>query len=326
MEKNSFSSLIEIFSSIEVKEKGVEIVYDYLLKNQSINNPKELASNLDLSIKRIYKIFSLLKQLGLIQVYDRPMKITINEPISAWEKLLSEKISSIRSNCDLKIDKCEKSFVDMKTAYKITRDEHSLPPVEYINILDNDDAFEFIRSDIIGNSKEISLTRGIKYEIRTFEKIFEMLKDPKNLKNEGYSNAIILVQTILNKMPPIKYRILVSREHAQEILQFIKKFPFISTKIEGFKISYENIWDIRIYDGSCGDFIILDSNDLIQFSIDPSKKLLGIFVSRNHEITDIFSKKFEEMYSQALKLEDFFKEIKLDRSPTIFDKFIFSFF
>ena len=153
-----------------------------------------------------------------------------------------------------------------------------------------------------------------------------MLKDPKNLKNEGYANAIILVQTILNKMPPIKYRILVSREHAQEILQFIKNFPFISTKIEGFKISYENIWDIRIYDGSCGDFIILDSNDLIQFSIDPSKKLLGIFVSRNHEITDIFSKKFEEMYSQALKLEDFFKEIKLDRSPTIFDKFIFSFF
>ncbi|QEE16576.1 hypothetical protein DSAG12_02406 [Promethearchaeum syntrophicum] len=326
MEKNSFSSLIEIFSSIEVKEKGVEIVYDYLLKNQSIDNPKELANNLDLSIKRIYKIFSLLKQLGLIQVYDRPMKITINEPISAWEKLLSEKITSIRSEGDLKIDKCEKSFVDMKSAYKITREENSLPPVEYINILDNDDAFEFLKNDIIGNSKELSLTRGIKYDIKTFEKIFEMLKDPKNMKEKGYSNVMLLVKTILKKMPSIKYRILVSKERAQEILQFKKMFSFYSTKFEEFKINFQNIWEIRIYEGSCGDFIILDSNELIQFSIDPSKKLLGIFISRSHEITDIFFKKFEEMYSQALKLEDFFKQIKFDRTPTIFDKFIFSFF
>ena len=326
MEKNSFSSLIELFSSIEVKEKGVEIVYDYLLKNHSIDNPKELATNLDLSIKRIYKIFSLLKQLGLIQVYDRPMKITINEPISAWEKLLSEKITSIRTECDIKIETCEKSFADMKSAYKITHEEHSLPPVEYINILDNEDAFEFIRNDIIGNTKEMFLTKGIKYEISTLEKILEMLKNPKFMKKEGYSNVIILIKTILNKMPPIKYRILVSREHAQENLQIIKNFSVYTSKFEEFEINYENIWDIKIYEGSCGDFIILDANDLIQFSINPSNKLMGIFISRSHEITSIFFKKFEEMYSQALKLEDYFKEIEIDRTPTIFDKFIFSFF
>lgn len=326
MEKNSFSSLIELFSSIEVKEKGVEIVYDYLLKNHSIDNPKELATNLDLSIKRIYKIFSLLKQLGLIQVYDRPMKITINEPISAWEKLLSEKITSIRTECDIKIDTCEKSLADMKSAYNITNEEHSLPPVEYINILDNEDAFEFIKNDIIGNTKEMYLTKGIKYEINTLEKILEMLKNPKYMKKEGYSNVIILIQTILNKMPPIKYRILVSREHAQEILQIIRNFSDYITEFEEFEINYENIWDIKIYEGSCGDFIILDANDLIQFSIDPSKKLMGIFISRSNEITKIFFKKFEEMYSQALNLEDYFKEIEIDRTPTIFDKFIFSFF
>jgi len=326
MEKNSFSSLIELFSSIEVKEKGVETVYDYLLKNHSIDNPKELADNLDLSIKRIYKVFSLLKQLGLIQVYDRPMKITINEPISAWEKLLSEKITNIRTECDIKIDKCEKSFADMKSAYKITNEEHSLPPVEYINILDNEDAFEFIRNDIIGNSKEMFLTKGLKYEISTFERILEMLNNPKFMKKEGYSNVIILVQTILNKMPPIKYKILVSRDHAQEILQIVKKFSVYTSKFEDLEIKYENEWDIRIYKDSCGDFIILDENNLIQFSIDPSNKLMGIFISRSHEITDIFFKKFEEMYSQGLKLEEYFKENKLDRTPTIFDKFMFTFF
>jgi len=275
MEKNSFSSLIELFSSIEVKEKGVETVYDYLLKNHSIDNPKELANNLDLSIKRIYKIFSLLKQLGLIQVYDRPMKITINEPISAWEKLLSEKITKIRTECDIKIDKCEQSFVDMKSAYKITHEGHTLPPVEYINILDNEDAFEFIRTDIIGNTKEMFLTKGIKYEIKTFEKILEMLRNPKFMKKEGYSNGFMLIQTILNKMPPIKYKILVSRDHAQEILQIVKKFSDYTSKFEEFEIKYENEWDIRIYEDSCGDFIILDENNLIQFSIDPSNKLMG---------------------------------------------------
>ncbi|MHA1510378.1 MAG: hypothetical protein ACTSRX_01510 [Promethearchaeota archaeon] len=326
MEKNSFSSLIELFSSIEVKEKGVETVYDYLLKNHSIDNPKELANNLDLSIKRIYKIFSLLKQLGLIQVYDRPMKITINEPISAWEKLLSEKITKIRTECDIKIDKCEQSFVDMKSAYKITHEGHTLPPVEYINILDNEDAFEFIRTDIIGNTKEMFLTKGIKYEIKTFEKILEMLKNPKFMKKEGYSNGIILIQTILNKMPPIKYKILVSRDHAQEILQIVKKFSDYTSKFEDFEIKYENDWDIRIYEHSCGDFIILDENNLIQFSIDPSNKLMGIFISRSHEITNIFFKKFEEMYSQSAKLEDYFKEKNFDRAPTIFDKFMFTFF
>ncbi len=326
MEKKSFSSLIELFSSIEVKEKGVEIVYDYLLKNHSIDNPKELSISLELSIKRIYKIFSLLKQLGLIQVYDRPMKITINEPISAWEKLLSEKIINIRTECDLKIETCEKSFIDMKSAYSITQEEHSLPPVEYINILDNEDAFEFIRNDIIGNSKELFLTKGIKYEIESFEKILEMLRDPKFMKKEGHSNVKILIQTILKKLPPIKYKILISREHTQEILQIVKNFSNDMSRFEDIEKKHDNVWDIRIYEGSCGDFIILDANDLIQFSIDPSKKLMGIFISRSHEITNIFFKKFEEMYSQAMKLEDYFKEIKLDRTPTIFDKFIFSFF
>ncbi len=326
MEKNSFSSLIELFSSIEVKEKGVERVYDYLLKNHTIDNPKDLTINLDLSIKRIYKIFSLLKQLGLIQVYDRPMKITINEPVAAWEKLLSEKITQIRTDCDEKIIKCEKSFVDMKTSYRIFQEETSLPPVEYINILDNEDAFDFIRNDIIGNSKEMFLTKGLNFEISSFEKIMEMLKDPKFMKKEGYSNAIILIQTILNRMPQIKYRILISREHAQDILQIVKKFSLYTTKFEEIENVYENLWDIRIYKDTCGDFIILDSSELIQFSIDPSKKLLGIFVTRSREITEIFFKKFEEMYSQALKLEDYFKKSKIDRNPTILDKFIFSFF
>jgi len=281
---------------------------------------------LDLTIKRIYKIFSLLKQLGLIQVYDRPMKITINEPIAAWEKLLSEKITHIRTDCDVKIAKCEKSFVDMKSSYRIFQEETTLPPVEYINILDNEDPFDFIRNEIIGNSKEIILTKGLNYEIKSFEKILDMLKNPKFMKKEGYSDVIILIQTILKKMPPIKYRILISREYAQEILQIVKNFSAYNNKFEEIEKEYENIWDIRIYKDTCGDFIILDASELIQFSIDPSKKLLGIFITRCREITEIFFKKFEEMYSQALKLTDYFKEIKLDRNPTILDKFIFSFF
>ncbi len=326
MEKNSFSSLIELFSSIEVKEKGVERVYDYLLKNRSIDNPKELTISLDLTIKRIYKIFSLLKQLGLIQVYDRPMKITINEPIAAWEKLLSEKITRIRTDCDVKIAKCEKSFVDMKSSYRIFQDLTTLPPVEYINILDNEDPFDFIRNEIIGNSKEIFLTKGLNYEINSLEKILEMLKNPKFMKKEGYSDVITLIQTILKKMPPIKYRILISRDHAQEILQIVKNFSTYNNKFEEIEKEYKNLWDIRIYKDTCGDFIIIDANELIQFSIDPSKKLLGIFITRSREITEIFFKKFEEMYSKALKLEDYFKEIKIYRNPTILDKFIFSFF
>ena len=326
MEKDSFSSLIELFSSIDVKEKGVESIYDYLLKNHTIENPKELADSLGLSMKRIYKVFSLLKQYELIQVYDRPMKITINDPISAWEKLLSEKITKIRMECDNKIEKCEKSFADMKTAYKLFDEQLAAPPVEYINISDEDDPFDFIKNEVIGTSKEMFLTKGIKHQIKFIDEIMKMLQNPRFMKNKGYSDANILIQTILKKMSPIKYKILISKDYAQDILNAIKKFSSNSTQFDDIENKYEEIWDIKICEETFGDFIILDGNELIQFSIDPNNKLLGIFISRNQEITEIFMNKFNEIYTQALDLAEYFKEINLKRKPTLFDKFIFSFY
>ena len=154
----------------------------------------------------------------------------------------------------------------------------------------------------------------------------KMLQNPRFMKNKGYSDANILIQTILKKMSPIKYKILISKDYAQDILNVIKKFSSNYTQFDDIENKYEEIWDIKICEETFGDFIILDGNELIQFSIDPSNKLLGIFISRNQEITEIFMNKFNEIYTQALDLAEYFKEINLKRKPTLFDKFIFSFY
>ena len=110
-QQQSFSKLIDIFDAIDVHEKGIEQVYHYLLTHQIIEDIKKCSDDLDLPIKRVYKIFSVLKEIALIQVYDRPMKIILNPPLSAWETIISDRIQKMRDQLNEKVHEIGRAHV-----------------------------------------------------------------------------------------------------------------------------------------------------------------------------------------------------------------------
>ncbi|MHA1522705.1 MAG: hypothetical protein ACTSRK_21275, partial [Promethearchaeota archaeon] len=86
-DQRSHLYLHDLFEAIDIREKGIEKVYHFLLMNKTIDDPKSIVTTTNLGLKRIYKIFGVLKELGLVKIIDRPMKITINPPIPAWEMI-----------------------------------------------------------------------------------------------------------------------------------------------------------------------------------------------------------------------------------------------
>ncbi|MHA1797282.1 MAG: hypothetical protein ACTSVY_02440, partial [Candidatus Helarchaeota archaeon] len=53
---------------------------------------------------------------------------------------------------------------------------------------------------------------------------------------------------------------------------------------------------------------ILTDNELIQPSFDPSKKLIGSYLSRNNNIYQIFYDKFKELFEKGIPINEFIKD------------------
>ncbi|MHA1782902.1 MAG: hypothetical protein ACTSUL_05675, partial [Promethearchaeota archaeon] len=49
-------------------------------------------------------------------------------------------------------------------------------------------------------------------------------------------------------------------------------------------------------------------NELIQPSFDPSKKLIGAYLSRNNNIYQIFYDKFKELFEKGIPINEFIKD------------------
>ena len=96
MEDSEFLTLSNMFSSLDIIEKGIEKIYSYLLENNKIENLKDVCKEFDLSLKRGYKICSVLNDLELVQIYDRPMKVLLATPIvPLWQKIVNNVLERI---------------------------------------------------------------------------------------------------------------------------------------------------------------------------------------------------------------------------------------
>ena len=60
MEDKEFLILSQLFDSIGIIEKGIERIYHYILINKRIENLKQVCNQFNLSLKRGYKICSVL--------------------------------------------------------------------------------------------------------------------------------------------------------------------------------------------------------------------------------------------------------------------------
>ena len=134
MDDAEFLALSQLFDSIGIIEKGIERIYHYLLSNKRIDNLKEVCNQFNLSLKRGYKICSVLSDLGLVQIYDRPMKIHIATPtMTLWQNLVHKRIEELQNQFQEKKDKIETSLEGFIGNYKLEAEQVVQEPVEFIN-------------------------------------------------------------------------------------------------------------------------------------------------------------------------------------------------
>lgn len=319
MGDGDLSYLIELFEGISIKEKGIEQIYDYLLRNKRIEDPKSIVEEFDLSLKRIYKILSLLKSLELVQTYDRPMKAVLNTPLDAWQTILSNQIREIERAASDQKSRCETAFQNMVDYYNLNPDEgETLPPVEYISMTD-EDPLDFLMNDLIGNPQELCLAKGVKFHIKHLKTTIDIIKDPQIAKKFGYTQIGDIWNKLEKGFSQKMVKVLISHEWAEETLKSLPQILKDLTPLTEYLSKTNLAVEIKICKVPVGNFVLKDSSSLLQFSVDPTSNFLGLFVSRQEEIVNIFHDKFMKIYEDS---EDFHTYIRnaLDREATVGDK------
>ncbi|KKN11934.1 hypothetical protein LCGC14_1021620, partial [marine sediment metagenome] len=170
MEDAEFFSLSQLFDSIGVIEKGIERIYHYLLINKRVDNLKEVCNQLNLSLKRGYKVCSVLSDLGLVQIYDRPMKIHLKTPpLDLWQDIIHQRIEDLQNQFQEKRNGCETALDGFLKKYKLD-EQVSQEPVEFIKFdLGNlDESYHALLAQ-----KECKIALGIRYINPLIEYIYK---------------------------------------------------------------------------------------------------------------------------------------------------------
>ncbi|MHA1412007.1 MAG: hypothetical protein ACTSO4_05260 [Promethearchaeota archaeon] len=300
MEDNRILALSSLFDALGVIEKGIEKVYHYLLVNKRIDNLKDVASQFDLSLKRCYKICSVLNDLELVHIYDRPMKIHLSTPVlPIWQKLVNNRIEELTYEFQEKKKRAESALEDFLNKYHIS--EEVIPEfVEFRNYdLKN---FSETYSEFLAK-KECKIAIGIKYEndLIYLLKKNSIEKLPKDIK-DGIDEGILRFKENLKNLD---IEVILNAELLRELLS-MNEFKVLSNYLNKFDLGFKKFLVNVTYD-DFSNFILTD-NELIQPSFDPSKKLIGAYLSRNNNIYQIFYDKFKELFEKGIPINEFIKD------------------
>ncbi|MHA2181761.1 MAG: hypothetical protein ACXAAH_10090 [Promethearchaeota archaeon] len=302
MEDAEFLSLSQLFDSIGIIEKGIERIYHYLLVNKRIDNLKEVCNQFNLSLKRGYKVCSELSDLGLVQIYDRPMKIHLATPtLELWQNLIHQRVEDLQNQFQEKRGKCEVALKSFINKYKL-EEQVSQEPVEFINY-DLKNLDESYHSLLAENECKIAI--GIRYNNPLLEYIHE---DRFKTISEDVQNAIRFGMTrIRENLQRINVRVIFNSEVIKEIITS-KEFELLIDHIEPFNMQFKGI-TIHVTDEDFSNFSLTD-NELIQPSFDPTNILIGVYVSRNKNIYQIFNDKFDEIFERGIPIDQFLTQNK----------------
>jgi len=300
MEDNRILALSSLFDALGVIEKGIEKVYHYLLINKRIDNLKDVASQFDLSLKRCYKICSVLNDLELVHIYDRPMKIHLATPVlPIWQKLVNNRIEELTHEFQEKKKRAENALEDFLNKYHLS--EEVIPEfVEFRNYdLKN---FSETYSEFLAK-KECKIAIGIKYEndLIYLLKKNSIEKLPKDIK-DGIDEGILRFNENLKNLD---IEVILNAELLRELLS-MNEFKVLSNYLNKFDLGFKKFLVNVTYD-DFSNFILTD-NELIQPSFDPSKKLIGAYLSRNNNIYQIFYDKFKELFEKGIPINEFIKD------------------
>jgi hypothetical protein len=297
MEAPEYLSLSQLFDSIGIIEKGIERIYHYLLVNKRIDNLKEVCNQFNLSLKRGYKVCSVLSDLGLVQIYDRPMKIHLTTPtLELWQNLIHQRVEELQNQFQEKRDKCEVALKAFINNYKL--EEHfPQEPVEFIkyDLKNLDESYHSLLAQ-----KECKIAIGIRYNNPLIDYIHE---DHLKTITEDVQEAIRFgMNRIKENLTQINVKVIFNSEVIKELL-VSEDFELLIKYIEPFNMQFKGI-TIHVTDEDFSNFSLTD-NELIQPSFDPTNILIGIYVSKNKNIYQIFNDKFDEIFEKGIPINQF---------------------
>jgi len=297
MEATEYLSLSQLFDSIGIIEKGIERIYHYLLLNKRIDNLKEVCNQFSLSLKRGYKVCSVLSENGLVQIYDRPMKIHLATPtLELWQNLIHQRVEDLQNQFQEKRDKCEVALNTFISNYKL---EEQIPqePVEFIkyDLKNLDESYHFLLAQ-----KECKIAIGIRYNNPLIDYIHEDWR--KTISEDVQESVKLGMNRIKENLAQINVKVIFNSEVIRELLSS-KEFALLIEHVEPFNIQFKNI-TIHVTDEDFSNFSLTDE-EIIQPSFDPTNILIGIYVSRNKNIYQIFNDKFEEIFEKGIPINQF---------------------
>jgi len=312
MEDAELLVLSQLFDSIGIIEKGIERIYHYLLKNKRIDNLGEVCDQFNLSQKRGYKICSVLSDLGLVQIYDRPMKIHLANPtMTLWQNLINKRIEELQNQFQEKKDKIEISFGEFIGNYKLEEEQVVQEPVEFINYsIKNFD--ETYHSFLAKSNCKIAI--GIRYD----NPLVSMIQEDKLniIPEETREQMTAGMNRIKDNLKNIDVQVIFNSEVIKDLL-VSKEFKLLTQHIDPFQIEFQKI-EIHVTDEDFSNFSLTlggPQSEIIQPSFDPTNILIGIYVSSNPSIFQIFNDKFDEIFKNGISIEEFLandKKIDID--------------
>ncbi|MFX1427055.1 MAG: hypothetical protein ACFFBE_11430 [Promethearchaeota archaeon] len=302
MEDTKYLSLSQLFDSIGVIEKGIERIYHYLLVNKRIDNLKEVCNQFNLSLKRGYKICSVLSDLELVQIYDRPMKIHLANPIlGLWQNLVNKRIENLQNEFDEKRGKCEISLDGFINSFNL-EEQAAQEPVEFVNydIKNFDESYYSFLAE-----KECKIAIGIRYHNPLIDLIQEYgyTRIPEDIK----SGMITGMTRIKENLKNIGVDVIFHSEVVKDLVTS-QEFDLLTEHVDPMKIEFKNL-RIHVTDENFSNFSLTDT-ELIQPSFDPTNQLIGAYISRNKNIYQIFDKKFNEIFEAGIAIEEYLKKDK----------------
>lgn len=291
---DEYIQLSNLFNALGIIEKGIEKIYHHLLENKRIENLKDVCDGYNLSLKRGYKICSVLGDLDLVQIYDRPMKISLTTPlVPTWQKLINKRIEELKYDFKDEKKRCSESLDEFIKKYKLKSFEAPQEPVEFI-LFDMKNIDEMYYPFL--TRSECKIATGIRYE------------NPLISYIKNYSIEENLAISLINGMNKIKenlkhidIQVIFNKKLIKTIRS--KEFSVLYEQIEPLEFEFKSL-EVHVTEEKFSNFSLTD-DELIQPSFDPSNKLMGSYISRNENIYKIFNNKFNEIFEKGIPIEKF---------------------
>jgi len=273
------------------------------LENKRIDDLKEICNQYDLSLKRGYKITSVLNDLELIQIYDRPMKISLASPIlPIWQRIINNRIEGLQNEFQEKKKKCESDLEAFLTSYNIKEDV-SQELIEFISF--NIENFENMYYPFFAKTL-CKIAIGIRYENPLIKFLHE---DPEKAFQGNLNSPLIEgMNKIKDNLQNIDIQVIFNNDVVKELINS-KEFRIITEHVESFDFGFKSI-QVHISEDFFSNFSLNDS-ELIQPSFDPSNVLLGAYISRNRNIYQIFYEKFNEIFERGMPINKYIEPLDL---------------